>query len=198
MLKDKIVANKEKKKKKLLDAAYKLFMSKGINQTTINDIVEEADVAKGTFYLYYRDKYDIQEKITIDKSKELFNNAVNALNKNIVTNFEDEIIFVINYIIDELIKYPELIKFFSKDLSIGLYSGKINDLIENKEIGLYKLFMDGIKENNIKLDNPDITLFMIVELVSSTCFSSLTKSIPLPIEEFKPYLFNTIRNLINK
>ena len=44
---------KEEKRKKLLDAAYLLFLQKGAGHTTINDIAEEAKVAKGTFYLYF-------------------------------------------------------------------------------------------------------------------------------------------------
>ena len=39
-------------------------------------------------------------------------------------------------------------------------------------------------------------LFMIIELVGSTCFNSILYKEPLPIEEYKPYLYRTIRNLI--
>ena len=46
---------KAAKRKRLLDAAYTLFQEKGAANTTINDIVKEAKVAKGTFYLYFRD-----------------------------------------------------------------------------------------------------------------------------------------------
>ena len=53
----------EKKKKKriaLLDAAYDLFTSKGVAETSISDIVQRAEMAKGTFYLYFKDKNEIQ------------------------------------------------------------------------------------------------------------------------------------------
>ena len=53
------------------------------------------------------------------------------------------------------------------------------------------------KENNISLKNPDVTLFMIIELVSSTCFNSILYSEPLPIDEYKPILYDTIKKLIN-
>ena len=56
--------------------------------------------------------------------------------------------------------------------------------------------MKGIKENNIHLENPDVTLFMIIELVGSTCFNSILYKEPLPINEYKPLLYKTIRNLI--
>ena len=50
--------NKKIKKDALLDAAFTLFTTKGINKTSISDIVSAAGVAKGTFYLYFVDKYD--------------------------------------------------------------------------------------------------------------------------------------------
>ena len=50
--------NKKKKKEALFRTAYELFTTKGINSTAISDIVEKAGVAKGTFYLYFKDKYD--------------------------------------------------------------------------------------------------------------------------------------------
>jgi AcrR family transcriptional regulator len=43
----------------LMAAAEKLFLAKGIEETTINEIVEAAQVAKGTFYHYFTSKNDM-------------------------------------------------------------------------------------------------------------------------------------------
>ena len=56
----KIDNNKKYKKETLLNTAFDLFTTKGINKTSISDIVDNAGVAKGTFYLYFSDKYDIR------------------------------------------------------------------------------------------------------------------------------------------
>ena len=50
----KIQEKKALKEEKLLNSAYKLFTEKGINTTSIQDIVDDAKVAKGTFYLYFK------------------------------------------------------------------------------------------------------------------------------------------------
>ena len=71
--------NKKKKKEALFRTAYELFTTKGINSTAISDIVEKAGVAKGTFYLYFKDKYDIKNKLIAHKTKELFDHAAIAL-----------------------------------------------------------------------------------------------------------------------
>ena len=187
------------KKQRLLDTAFSLFSDKGIKNTSIQEIVDNANVAKGTFYLYFKDKYELQDILITTKSEKLFNEALNELRKNYIQNFSDQIIFIINYVIDELKKQPLLLKFISKNLSWGIYNKsiiKICDNGENSESSFYSLFLKGVKENNIKLDNPEVTLFMIIELVSSTCFTSILDKRPLPIDEYKPYLYNAIRQFI--
>lgn len=189
--------NIEKDKEiRLLETAFKLFTEKGIKETSIQDIVDNAQVAKGTFYLYFKDKYEIRDILIAKKSHTLFNDALKELRKNYISNLSDQVIFIINYVIDKLTKAPELLKFISKNLSWGIYNKTILKVYEESEDSVYTLFLKGVKENNIKLENPEVTLFMIIELVSSTCFNSILYKEPLPINEFKPYLYNTIRKLV--
>ena len=194
--------DKEEKENRLLNTAFKLFTEKGIKDTSIQEIVDNASVAKGTFYLYFRDKYEIRDILIIKKSQKLFEDSLKSLRKNYISDFSDSIIYIINYVIDELTKNPLLLKFISKNLSWGVYNKTVLNLYEKNgkdeknDFTLHELFINGIKENNIKLSNPDVTLFMIVELVGSTCFNSILYKEPLPIEEYKPYLYKAIRNLI--
>ena len=121
------------------------------------------------------------------------------MRKNNIQDFSDQIIFIIDYVIDELVKNPLLLKFISKNLSWGVYNQaiiKLYDKPDEKKDGLYFLFLKAVKENHIELKNPKVTLFMIIELVSSTCFDSILYQNPLPIEEYKPYLYDVIRNLL--
>lgn len=187
------------KKQRLLNTAFKLFTEKGIKDTSIQEIVDNADVAKGTFYLYFKDKYELQNILIAKKSEKLFNDALEELRKNYIENFSDQIIFIINHIINQFQKEPALLKFISKNLSWGIYNKSIIKIYENseeKEDSMFNLFMKGIEQNNIKLKNPEVTLFMIIELVSSTCFTSILEKEPLPIEEYKPYLYDAIRQFL--
>lgn len=189
------------KKSRLLDTAFKLFTEKGLKDTSIQDIVDNASVAKGTFYLYFKDKYEIRDILIAKESHKLFSNALKELRKNYISNLSDQIIFIINHVIDELTRRPALLKFISKNLSWGIYNKNVKALyedIESKEDSMYQLFLKGIEANNLKIKNPEVTLFMIIELVSSTSFNSILDNYPLPISEFKPYLYSTIRTLIEE
>ena len=196
MEKDNSQNNKESR---LLDTAFKLFTEKGIKDTSIQEIVDNANVAKGTFYLYFKDKYEIRDILIARKSHKLFKDALVSLRKNYISTLSDQIVFIVNYVIDELAKTPALLKFISKNLSWGIYNKAVLKLYEGNEQdeeSVYNLFLKGVRDNNLNLKNPEVTLYMIIELVSSTCFNSILYNEPLPINEFKPYLYETIRTLI--
>ena len=192
--------DKEGKQNRLLNTAFKLFTEKGTKDTSIQEIVDNASVAKGTFYLYFKDKYEIRDILIVQKSQKLFSDALKSLRKNYISDFSASIIYIINFVIDDLSKNPLLLKFISKNLSWGVFNKTVLNLYDksmDSENSVYDLFIKGIKENNIKIENPDVTLFMIIELVGSTCFNSILYKEPLPIDEYKPYLYKTIRGMIS-
>lgn len=193
------VIDKDNKEQRLLDEGFKLFTKKGIKSTSIQDIVDNANVAKGTFYLYFKDKYELRDILIMKKSQKLFKDALSKLEKSNVKDFVEQIIFIIDYVIDTLTKNPLLLQLISKDLGWGVFNKTILNLYskyEAEENGVYNLFLKGVKDNHINLKNPEVTLFMIIELVSSTCFTCILYKEPLPIEKYKPILYKEIRRLI--
>ncbi|HKH98648.1 MAG TPA: helix-turn-helix domain-containing protein [Candidatus Sulfotelmatobacter sp.] len=50
---------RDKRRKELLQAATQVFARRGYRAASINDIIQAADVARGTFYIYFRSKQDI-------------------------------------------------------------------------------------------------------------------------------------------
>ncbi len=188
--------HKEAKKNKILDSAINLFLEKGTNSTSIQDIVDKAEIAKGTFYLYFKDKYEVQDELIIRQSKKLFCNALEKLDTEKYKKLEDQIIMIIDNIINELTRNTLLLKFISKNLSLGLYNEKLHTVINNENEFAREYFIKKAEEENLKIDNPDITLYMIVELASSVCFSSIINKQPLSIDKMKPYLYDSIRKLL--
>ena len=55
--------DKHARRQQLLELARHLFAKKGYHETNVEDIVSAADVARGTFYLYFADKRAIFEEL---------------------------------------------------------------------------------------------------------------------------------------
>lgn len=194
----KIQKKKEEKKSGILDSAFKLFLLKGINSTTVDDITKTAGLAKGTFYLYFKDKYAVKDELITRESKKLFDKALIKLEKKKIKGFTNQLIFVIDEVIKELEKNKILLKFISKNLSWGLYQDTVNNIVKNDILDLKTLFYEGIKKEKLKIKNPEVKLFMIIELVSSTCFTVIMTGKPLNMSKFKPYLYEEIKKMIKE
>jgi AcrR family transcriptional regulator len=58
-----IVKEPEERKHEILDAAEALFASRGYEAATISGILEAVNIAKGTFYYYFKSKEDVLDAI---------------------------------------------------------------------------------------------------------------------------------------
>lgn len=194
----KVEDNKKKKQTTLLKTAFELFTSKGINKTSISDIVSKAGVAKGTFYLYFSDKYDIRDKLIAHKSSELFQHAYRELSKSALTEFEDRVIFLVDHIINELSKNRILLDFISKNLTWRIFKHALTSPgAEKEDINFMEFYNDRILgAEGPSFTDPEVMLFLIIELVGSTCKSAILYEDPINMEELKPHLYNMIRMII--
>ena len=190
--------NKKLKMENLLNASFELFTSQGINKTSISDIVNKAEVAKGTFYLYFKNKDDIRNHLVTDQSQRLFTNAINAMNNENLETFDERLIYIIDHVIEQLKQDDSILTFINRDLSLGFYSKEIEKIFNDNAMGLYQMFIDGIKREHIQVNNADMTFFMIVELISVTCYRCMVQKIPCDIDTYKPYLYAGVKALIHQ
>ena len=113
----KVDENKHQKMDALFQSAYDLFLNQGIEKTSISDIAKKAGVAKGTFYLYFADKYEIRDRLIARTASRLFQRAHKALETADIPEFEDKIIFIVDYVLNAMQKNKLILRFISKNLS---------------------------------------------------------------------------------
>ena len=71
----------EKRKQELLQIAYRMFISRGYENTSVDEIIEEAGIAKGTFYYYFETKEQLLEEVIgmmIDRETEAAEQVLKA------------------------------------------------------------------------------------------------------------------------
>ena len=188
--------NKKIKMENLLNTSFELFTSKGINKTSISDIVERAGVAKGTFYLYFKDKYDIRNRLIAHKSSQLFMQAYDAMEKEGVEDFEDKIIFIMNYVLDVLATNKGLLAFIYKDLSWAVFKRALTNPLSDTDIDFGAVYNQMIEDAGGKIKDPEVMLFLIIELIGSTGYSSIMYDDPVSLKDLKPHLEQTVRQII--
>lgn len=194
---------KKKKRNDLLKSAYELFTTIGFQKTTILSIALKAGVGKGTFYLYFDSKEDVRDELIMLKSSQLLLAASDELRKNCAQTgepvaFSEKIIFMTDFIINHLARDIALLKFVSKYLSWGMlfesseYSKNNEDVIDFVGFVLSQIEADGTQ-----IRDPRLLIFTVLELINSTCYNVILEGEPVTFSEFKPYLYDTIRLIIN-
>ena len=191
----KLESNKLQKRTSLLNTAFNLFTTKGVSKTSIAEISKNAGIAKGTFYLYFKDKYDIKNKLIAHKTKELFDHAAIALEHSGITGLEDQLIFIIDDIINILVNNKPLLNFISKNLVMGALKSAFWAEDEGDKI-FYERYLELVEADEHEYQDIDIMLFTILELAGSTGYNSILFEEPVSIEKYKPFLYRTVRLII--
>lgn len=65
-----IIKEYDERRNEILDTAEKLFHIKGYEKCTINNILKEIGIAKGTFYYYFKSKEEVMDAI-VSRYKEI-------------------------------------------------------------------------------------------------------------------------------
>ena len=189
-------ANKKLKRDTLLNTSFELFTSQGINQTSISDIVKKAGVAKGTFYLYFKDKYDIRNRLIARKSNQLFAKAYQELLEQPITTAEDKIIFLMKHILLELQNEPMVLSLIYKDLSWALFKEAVTNFSDDEDTDFLTLLEAIFKDSPVKYRDNEVMMFLIVEMVSSSGYSSIIYKQPMPLEDLIPQLEKAVRGIM--
>lgn len=196
----KIEDKKKQKKEALLVSAMELFTEKGIEETSISEIAKNAKMAKGTFYLYYKDKYEIRDHLVTRKANEIFEKAREGLAKKLADPYscdvEECIIYLVENIICQFKESPFLLKFIAKNLSWGIFSNiRIRDL-DNKNC--MDIFDDLLMFSKKQYRQKELMIYMIVELVNSTCYNVILYHMPVEIEKLKDDLILAIQSILKQ
>ena len=164
----KLDEKKKQKREALLGAAYDLFTSQGIFDTSISDIVKKAEMAKGTFYLYFKDKFDIRTALITEKAGKLFSVVREKMRDKRADSLEETVIQLVDIIIDELETDKRMLEFISKNLRWGIFHKVILEGGNEVSDSFYDWYNELIQSSGRTFRNHELMIYMIVELVNST------------------------------
>ncbi len=179
----------KKSRQAILDACISLAQEKDLQRITIREIVERADLNRGTFYLHFQDKYDMMSSFEDE--------LVDKIEKVVVDNLPEqrfhELFLETRY--DTLVQIlqcyeenQEHLQLILKSSHNSSFQAKLREKLKNV---LSKMVLP--KLNGLNYDIP-IDLFTIIFTSVSLSIAEYSYQSETPInkEELAAFLVNTL------
>lgn len=153
-------------------------------------------MAKGTFYLYFKDKFDIRTALITEKAGKLFSVVREKMRDKRADSLEETVIQLVDIIIDELEADKRMLEFISKNLRWGIFHKVILEGGNEVSDSFYDWYNELIQSSGRTFRNHELMIYMIVELVNSTCYNVILYQEPVGLEELKVELAKLIPVII--
>ena len=186
------------KRSEIMEAALAVFKEKGLEKTSVRDIMNKSGYGLGTFYLYYSDKKDLMERMVLDKSMKLIIDAeANCSGDDPVQRY----ISFVEYIMDYLVANPFELELMSQNITWALYTKLENDERLKEADSTLQFILnkyENLFSHTYSQSQKLYILSLTLEIMMSTCKSALMEESILSIDEMKPVLFTVIGKMFSR
>jgi TetR/AcrR family fatty acid metabolism transcriptional regulator len=155
------------KRQRILDGALTAFALKGFYNTKVSEIAQEAGVADGTIYLYFKNKDDLLISLFEDRMEWIIARLSTDLEKlggDTLGKFRHMVMIHCQLAVDE----PELAEFITIELR---QSAKFVKEYKNPKFGDYLKILQGLVEEGQK--SGVMRADLDARLISRACFGAL-------------------------
>jgi len=140
------------KKDKIISVSLDLFLNRGFNETTIDEITKHANISKGSFYTYFKTKEELLEKIIenlIDKIDERFyeitkNKMIDPIET--LNNFFDLNISLVNEFAPSILTILRDVNFAPKKIREKMRESLLEKI--NKKLQDFLIFLKNSYDEN--------------------------------------------------
>jgi len=121
---------KEQRRQEIISAAEKVFFKQGVDNATMDDVAEQAELSKATLYLYFTSKEEIYSAIFSKSQEALFITIEKATAK--LTDTREKIAAFISAFISFQKKNPDYFEAFFYFLTKDIDIDKNNCYVKNR------------------------------------------------------------------
>lgn len=189
-------SRKERKRQSLLAAAYGLFTEKGVAKTSVDEIARRANVAKGTFYLYFQDKDQLLQQLVYDISARVLEEAYTWLEERRTPDFVENVLLMLDYIIEYFKRNKLVLRLVERNFSWPMVARQMSERSDPLWDRLMSDLERSPQASRYSEEELFRIIFVIVEMVGSVCYSSIIEGKPDTIDNMKPVLYGIVRNIL--
>lgn len=187
-----IARKKQEKRKALMDSAYSLFIKKGVARTSIAEICKEAGIAKGTFYLYFKDKDDILRALTKRLSGTILKRAYDKVPEN-SPSFVESAVIMADYLMDLFSADPDLVHLMKKDFVFPITEEEFMHTDDPTMSAIRENIRDFSRQCHLTIHQIVIRLYSLLSMICAVSYSSIEDHFPDRLSALKDEIFAMIR-----
>ena len=184
------------RREELIDAAERLFLTKGYEQTAVSDIVKETGVAQGTFYYHFKSKSEILEEVVRKSIFTLVERVRLAAERDDI-----DATARLNEFYGSLVRFSslnnELIDFIHQESNLTLHD-KLAKITMARAIPLLsKIIRDGVAEGTFKVTYPVETAKFLLLAIGEIFHDPEVISDPEKIERARITVEQCVARVLN-
>lgn len=183
------------KQYRIQTAAIQLFSEQGIETTSVNEIVKLANVAKGTFYVYYKDKQALISQILTKQHGCLLNDLLNSsYEKSLKSDMCWKMMFV-EELISCYVEHPNLLQMIQKNITSILDTAEHRNEVF-QQIERLEEFLTLLQRKDEDRRQTLHRFMLVMEIISVICYNAMFFDQPDILERVLPELRRTARQMM--
>ena len=176
-----------------MQAAYTLFLKQGTENTSVGDITTAAGVAKGTFYLYFRDKQDIVTAVIVVLSRQILEEAYLKMCAVRTGDFAEDMTLLANALLDFLADNKPLLGFIERGFRWPAFRERMNATGNP----VWQSLRNDLRlqaERTGKDEELIRRVYCLVSMCGSVAYSSIMRGEPEDLSRLRPVICGIIRD----
>lgn len=184
--------NRRQRVQDLIEAGLSLFLERGIEAVTIDEVAREAGMAKGNFYRYFRDKADLVEAV-IEPVSETTRTALEECHKKLAeVDNRDEAVSAYaelgNRLVGALAMHPDAMCLYLQERRAPATTARqsISDLAADLDARAVALSQLAADQKLVVVSDPQVSAVAVLGAVEALALASVRNQVQMnPVETTK-------------
>ena len=178
----------EERRRDILDAALRLFATRGFNDTTVSDIAAEAGMGTGTVYLYFPSKEDVlqglHERFRNENIASVASVAVDAMERAAAgesVDYRDTVDAILDAIAAQFVANRDLVVVCTKYRPEEFYASREMEGGQHMNPAAWAL-KEGVRLGLIHTSDPEMTAYLFEAALAFNLHTHVTFGDPPDID----------------
>lgn len=160
----------EDKRVRIEQTALALFLENGIENTSVNQITKQAKIAKGTFYLYFKDKEELVRNSLIHQKLKVLDQTLRQSRLQSRENGQSWAVCFAHALMDFYEQHPEILCFVQKNKDLCAFDEFLESNRALEETPCVKAFLAGLVKEREPATLALMRFIIVIDVLTSVSY----------------------------